>query len=230
MSLKRTFLSILFVLIAMPANAWKVLPEFSNTQYDILVLERPTGVIIYGIRCKNGGTLCEYNFKNLCKEGVARSSDPDGNIISWPGYSRDKDNRPIEMFICATSEQLKKATKPSRAETPNISKAKPPIEPAQNGNNIIAMFKGKTVSGKHVQKGFIFKVYFSSDGTLIEVRDSGKRKKGKWTLSESGNLCIIWKNKTACGQLKQNNDSSYSFIRNGKTARRYESFQEGNTL
>ena len=230
MSIKSGFSSFLFLLITMPVSAWTVLPEFSNSEYDILVLQRPAGVILYGIRCKNGGTMCEYNPRTLCKEGVAKSSDPDGNIISAPGYSRDNNNRPIAMFICATPEQLKESEKLTSTKAAEKPKAQPPKNTAQNRKDFVAMFKGKTVSGQHVRKGFSFKDYFRDDGTLIEVRDDGKRKKGKWTLDGSGELCIIWKKKTACGLLTLMPDNSYFFKRKGRTARRYDKFEEGNTL
>jgi len=91
-------------------------------------------------------------------------------------------------------------------------------------------FSGKTVSGRHSKKGFKFKDYFGEDGTLIEVRDNGKRKKGNWTIDDDNTLCIIWKSKKACGQLEQVKDGSFSFSRNDDEKRRYKSFEDGNTL
>ena len=111
---------------------------------------------------------------------------------------------------------------------------KPSPHPKNNGGgeplNYRASFAGKTVSGQHIKKGFQFKDYFEEGGVLIEVRTNGKRKKGKWTLSDSGHLCIIWKNNEGCGQLIYKNDGSYSFTRNNTEIRRYSQFEKGNAL
>ena len=96
--------------------------------------------------------------------------------------------------------------------------------------NFKAIFAGKTVSGEHVKKGFQFSDYFGENGTLIEVRNNGKRKEGRWTLSESGFLCIIWENKKACGQIESGSNGSYDFVRKDVVVRRYTQFQNGNTL
>lgn len=97
-------------------------------------------------------------------------------------------------------------------------------------NTFRSMFSGKTVSGRHMKKGFTFKNYFADNGQLIETRDNGKHKKGNWTIDEQGRFCIDWKNRQACGQLKLNSDNSVSFVRNGQERRRYDRFETGNTL
>lgn len=115
----------------------------------------------------------------------------------------------------------KKAT---TAETRNIETV------VKNTDSFKSMFSGKTVSGRHVKKGFGFKAYFAEDGKLLERRDNGKHKEGSWSIDEQDSLCIRWKNQEACGQLKSGSDGSVSFMRKGIERRRYEHFVTGNTL
>ena len=97
-------------------------------------------------------------------------------------------------------------------------------------NQYRPLLEGKTVSGEHLNKGFKFKDYFDPDGSLIEVRDNGKTKKGKWTISNSGYLCIIWKNKKGCGHLTLNNDGTILFARDGRHIRQFTHFSSGKNL
>ena len=87
---------------------------------------------------------------------------------------------------------------------------------------------GKTVKGKDFIKEFGFKDYFSKNGKLVEVRENGGRHRGKWTISNSGYLCLVWKDSNDCGQLKVNSDGSISFMRYDKVIRKYERFKYGN--
>jgi len=112
-----------------------------------------------------------------------------------------------------------------------------PVNPPTPANDRIVdanqyrpLLEGKTVSGEHVTKGFKFKDYFAPDGSLTEVRDNGKTKQGNWTVSDSGYLCIIWKNRQGCGHLTINDDGSLLFARDGKHVRRFTHFSAGKNL
>lgn len=116
-----------------------------------------------------------------------------------------------------------------------VEKTQNPSQPAVDdkvykNKHYRSAFSGKTVSGRHSRKGFKFKDYFGEDGTLIEIRENGKRKKGDWTIDTDNTLCIIWENKKSCAQLEQIKDGSFSFSRNDKEIRRYKHFEDGNTL
>jgi hypothetical protein len=92
------------------------------------------------------------------------------------------------------------------------------------------IFSGKTAAGNHLIRNYVFKDYFNKDGTIIEIRDDGVRKEGVWSIKKVDILCIIWQNNTDCGRLAENSDGSVSFSRNKIEKRRFNLFEEGNTL
>lgn len=104
----------------------------------------------------------------------------------------------------------------------------------QSNENVMVYWTdiaGKTGSGKQLgEDGAAIKDYFSKNGTLIEISASGTRKRGNWKLSNTGYLCMQWKNDSDCGQLKLNQDGSISFMRYNKEIRRYYQFETGNKL
>ena len=60
--------------------------------------------------------------------------------------------------------------------------------------------------------------YFSAEGVLIQVRDNGDRKDGRWFLDDSDRLCILWngKIKPLCFVVTENDEDGYNMIRKGK--------------
>jgi len=73
--------------------------------------------------------------------------------------------------------------------------------------------------------------YFSPEGVLVQVRDSGKRKDGRWFLDDSDRLCILWngKIKPLCFVVNNNGDGSYSMVKNGKLKSTILELKDGNT-
>lgn len=60
--------------------------------------------------------------------------------------------------------------------------------------------------------------YFSPEGELTQLRDSGKRLEGRWFLDDSDRLCILWngKYKPLCFVVSENQDGTYGMRKNGK--------------
>ena len=73
--------------------------------------------------------------------------------------------------------------------------------------------------------------YFSPEGVIVQVRDSGKRKDGRWFLDDSDRLCIIWngKLKPLCFVVTENEDGSYRMEKNGKLKSTILGLKDGNT-
>jgi len=60
--------------------------------------------------------------------------------------------------------------------------------------------------------------YFSPEGELTQLRDSGKRLEGRWFLDDSDRLCILWngKHKPLCFVVTVNKDGTYNMSKGGK--------------
>ena len=73
--------------------------------------------------------------------------------------------------------------------------------------------------------------YFSPEGVIVQVRDSGKRKDGRWFLDDSDRLCILWngKLKPLCFVVTENEDGSYRMEKNGKLKSTILGLKDGNT-
>lgn len=72
----------------------------STSTYEIFSFTGKSGKVVYGLQCRGGGMMCNYEWKSLCTQGKTMDSDPDGNVIDSPGYGRDRQNRPFRMFVC----------------------------------------------------------------------------------------------------------------------------------
>ena len=73
--------------------------------------------------------------------------------------------------------------------------------------------------------------YFSPEGVIIQVRDNGVRKDGRWFLDDSDRLCILWNGKyrPLCFVVTQNEDGTYKMVRNGKHKSTILDLKDGNT-
>ena len=73
--------------------------------------------------------------------------------------------------------------------------------------------------------------YFSPEGVLVQVRDSGERKDGRWFLDDSDRLCILWngKIKPYCFVVTENDDGTYNMVKRGKHISTMLKLYEGNT-
>jgi hypothetical protein len=100
MQLKFIVLFSASFLVATSAFSQSAAPVEPNADYDVLVYKTKTGEPLYALVCDSGTTECNYKWASLCKDGAAQNSDPWGEVIPVPGYSRDKNNRPMRMFVC----------------------------------------------------------------------------------------------------------------------------------
>lgn len=67
--------------------------------YETLAFELE-GQTVYGVRCKKGGTECDYKWDSLCAEGKAANADSAGHVQTEPSYSYDAEGRPVRMYVC----------------------------------------------------------------------------------------------------------------------------------
>ena len=73
--------------------------------------------------------------------------------------------------------------------------------------------------------------YFSPEGVIIQVRDNGARKDGRWFLDDSDRLCILWNGKyrPLCFIVTENKDGTYNMVKSGKHKSTILQLKDGNT-
>ncbi len=95
---------------------------------------------------------------------------------------------------------------------------------------IESLVKGKTVSAKHLKKGFSFKVYFD-DGSETAYRTDGDEIVETRYRIEGGRHCIHWKNKDRCARIRDNGDGSYTRVnQKGRDVVLWTGFVDGKEL
>ena len=74
---------------------------------------------------------------------------------------------------------------------------------------------GKTCSGEHLRKDFNFKVYFSPDGVVQQVKRNGDKQKGNWSVLDNGKRCLEWDGSDIrkCFPVRDNGDESYTLVK-----------------
>lgn len=89
----------------------------------------------------------------------------------------------------------------------------------------------KTASCRKEKDQSLCTNYFSPEGVIVQVRDSGKRKDGRWFLDDSDRLCILWngKIKPLCFVVIANKDGTYMMEKNGKHKSTILGLKDGNT-
>jgi hypothetical protein len=70
------------------------------TPYVTKSYKATNGTEINLLKCNSGTINCEYNWATLCKVGVAKNADPEGNLTETPGYFPDKDGVRMRIFVC----------------------------------------------------------------------------------------------------------------------------------
>ena len=101
-----------------------------------------------------------------------------------------------------------------------------PVHAAESSVEIVGLdyyelkdlVKDKTVDCRKEKDKSTCVNYFSPEGVLIQVRDNGERKDGRWFLDDSGRLCILWngKIKPLCFIVSENDEGGYNMIMKGK--------------
>ena len=74
---------------------------------------------------------------------------------------------------------------------------------------------GKTCSGEHLRKDFNFKVYFSPDGVVQQVKGNGDKQNGNWSVLDNGKRCLEWDGSDIrkCFPVRDNGDESYTLVK-----------------
>ena len=92
------------------------------------------------------------------------------------------------------------------------------------------LVKDKTVDCRKEKDKSTCVNYFSPEGVLIQVRDNGDRKDGRWFLDDSDRLCILWngKIKPLCFIVTENDEDGYNMIKKGKHKSTMLKISDGN--
>ena len=103
--------------------------------------------------------------------------------------------------------------------------------------DVKSALSGKTCSGEHLRKDFTFKVHFSSDGAVHQIKENGYEKKGKWSVLDNGKRCLEWNGTDIrkCFPIRDNGDGTYTLVKvkgNGdiKKLILWSNCTQGNTL
>jgi len=103
-----------------------------------------------------------------------------------------------------------------------------------SGDELQEFYSGKTLFVVHHKNGPT-RSYFSSDGSLRSLSDSGKERVGRWWIDEDKDLrCVRWnnKNKDFCHYTEKNTDGTHTLIHrgNGKRLVEIKSTKDGDHL
>jgi len=103
-------------------------------------------------------------------------------------------------------------------------------EKVLTGDEVKALFSGKTVDYIHITTGFEMSVYYAEDGTMRGRRGENKTG-GSWHVNDKGELCIEYGKGDRCRHIVEE-DGVYSKYKeeNGKQTRivTYHTFTDGN--
>ena len=202
-----------------------------------------TGGVAYKVR------YIEFNYKHALIIGESSSREPlswtrpagkmelyaigclascGGESQGWPA------KRPLSYDLVAGKEYFIRggfsektffeiSDKPFASEQIDVS-----------ASNLELMFSNKTVSGTHEKEGYVFKRYFSIDGTIYGENEKNGTRQGKWRASSKG-LCVQWAGKKEkCRIVTRENNyiKKYKINKKGKRVlvTSYSSFETSNML
>ena len=101
-----------------------------------------------------------------------------------------------------------------------------------SGERIKQLISGNTVALHSNARGINFKIYYAADGTAISHNErDGKKYKGTWRLTDSGEWCNHWPPaEDRCGQVIDNGDGTYNRMEGGKLRSVWKKIYPGNTI
>jgi hypothetical protein len=103
-------------------------------------------------------------------------------------------------------------------------------EKTLTGDEVKALFSGKTVDYTHVTTGFEMSVYYAEDGSMRGMRGENKTG-GSWRVNDNGELCIEYGKGDRCRHIVEE-DGVYRKYKenNGKKIHivTYHTFTDGN--
>jgi hypothetical protein len=95
---------------------------------------------------------------------------------------------------------------------------------------VTKLITGNTAEGKNMKwnKGSMW--YFDKLGTVKSADDRGNKGKGKWNISDKGELCFEFKNsmKERCLEITPRADGGYDLIDGGELVWKFDKVVEGN--
>ncbi|MGB0713424.1 MAG: hypothetical protein ACPGUC_07675 [Gammaproteobacteria bacterium] len=108
--------------------------------------------------------------------------------------------------------------------------AEPAADTALDGVELKELLLGKTADCLKQKDQSTCVNYFSSDGKFFQVRDSGKRKVGRWFIDDSDRACLLWdgKVKPLCFTVHETDGGHYQFLKGGKLKSTITGLVEGN--
>ncbi|MGB0721840.1 MAG: hypothetical protein ACPGU7_05520 [Gammaproteobacteria bacterium] len=108
--------------------------------------------------------------------------------------------------------------------------AEPAAGTALDGVELKELLVGKTADCVKEKDQSTCVNYFAPDGNFFQVRDSGKRKTGRWFVDDSNRTCLLWdgKIKPLCFTVQETESGHYQFIKGGKLKSTITALTEGN--
>jgi len=105
-----------------------------------------------------------------------------------------------------------------------------------SGDEVRALFSGKTVKGYHEKKEYPFTSYYEPSGTFRSYQDGATvPRSGRWWVNDSGDICIQWKGEpqSFCRKMITNDKGDYWKVLVKSGGKRilivtFESFVDGN--
>ena len=96
------------------------------------------------------------------------------------------------------------------------------------GEEVQALFAGKTFDGYNENRGKSYKAYSDPDGVFIH-KNTKRTKETTWEVDSRGRHCVKFKKKY-CGKIISVGDGVYHKMKRGEHANTLTNFVEGNKL
>ncbi len=99
-----------------------------------------------------------------------------------------------------------------------------------SGEQVKQLISGNSVEAHSNAKGFDFKAYFATDGS-ISSEVNGKTNKGAWRINDSGEHCSqMTRQKETCAQIVDMGDGTYNRMEEGYPRSVWKKIHPGNAF
>lgn len=84
-----------------------------------------------------------------------------------------------------------------------------------SADEVKSALSGKTCNGEHLIKDLSFKVFFSSDGNVRQVKGNGSERNAEWSVRDNGKRCLEWEGSGVqkCFPVKDNGNNTYTLTK-----------------